>query len=189
MSDEDRLLGLYEGVVYDNKDPLRIGRVRVTIPAVLEPYSGWAQPIGGVGGGNIDSGFWQVPAIGSNVDVMFREGDQDHPRYFGGSWGAPDGQPESPSFARSLPPHEAVQVAGLETKRWNIYIDDRPGHESLVIRDRKYGQNLVEIDGVAQGITISGTIAVAIKSTGVVNISGLQVVINGRLVLPTSKPI
>lgn len=189
MNEHDAHVQLYEGVVYDNRDPLRIGRVRVTVPGLLEPYSNWALPVGGVGGGDVDSGFWQVPSVGANVSILFREGDPDHPRFFSGSWGAPAGSPESPSFVRNLSPVEAVQVSGIETKRWNIVLDDRPGQESLVIRDRMFEGNLVEIDGVAQGVTINGTVSVQIKSSGVVNIQAMQVIINGRPVLPSGKPI
>lgn len=186
---ENAHVSLYEGTVYDNRDPLRLGRIKANVPGVLEPYSGWALPIGGTGGGAEDSGWWQVPAIGANVAIMFREGDPDHPRYFVGGWGAPGGVPQSPSFASELPAGEAVQVAGLETKRWNIVVDDRPGHESVRIVDRKFSGNSIEIDGVLQGVTISGTVGVQIKSTGVVNIQAMQVIINGRVVLPTGKPI
>jgi len=82
-----------------------------------------------------------------------------------------------------------VKVAGLQTSRWDIIADDRPGHERLVIRDRLMEQNTLEIDGVAQAVTISGMVAVQIKSTGVVSIDALQVLINGRVVLPNGNPI
>lgn len=189
MREEDTHVSIYDGTVYDNRDPLRIGRVRVIVPGIVEPYSAWALPLGNPGAGSDESGFWMPPQIGANVSVMFREGDPDHPRFFTGSWGAPGGTPESPTFARDLSPAEAVQVAGLQTERWNIVADDRPGHESLMIQDRLFEQNKIEIDGVGQGVTISGTVAVQIKSTGVVNIQALQVIINGRVVLPSGGPI
>jgi uncharacterized protein involved in type VI secretion and phage assembly len=189
MREEDNHISIYDGVVYDNVDPLRIGRVRVTVPGMIEPYSSWALPSGNCGSGSSERGFWCVPAIGSNVSVMFNEGDPDHPRYFPGPWAAPDDQPESPTFAGSLSPKDATQVSGLQTKRWEVVCDDRPGQEKLTIRDRQMDQNMIEIDGVAQAVTISGTVAIQIKSTGVINIEALQVIINGRAVLPSGSPI
>jgi uncharacterized protein involved in type VI secretion and phage assembly len=189
MREEDTHISIYDGIVHDNADPLRIGRVRVIVPGMIEPYSAWALPCGNSGGGSSERGFWCVPAIGSNVSVLFKEGDPDHPRYFAGPWGAPNDQPESPTFAGSLSPADAVEVSGLQTKRWDIVCDDRPGQEKLIIRDRLMEQNTLEIDGVAQAVTLSGTVAVQIKSTGVVNIQALQIILNGRVVLPAGGPI
>lgn len=187
--EEDTHIGLYDGVVYDNADPMLICRVRVTVPGLIEPYSEWALPVG-MPGASPGRGLWMPPAVGSNVSVMFKEGDPDHPRYFCGPWGSPDGeQPDSPDFVHELSPSDAVKVAGLQTKRWDIVVDDRPGQEKLVIRDRLMEQNTLEIDGVAQAVTISGMVAVQIKSTGVVSIDALQVLINGRVVLPSGNPI
>jgi hypothetical protein len=189
MREEDGHISIYDGVVYDNADPLRIGRVRVTVPGLIEPYSSWALPMGNSGSGSDERGIWFPPSVGANVCVMFKEGDHDHPRFLTGSWGAPNDSPESPTFAHELSPSDATKVCGMQTKRWNIVCDDRPGHESLVLRDRLMEQNTIEIDGVAQAVTISGTVAVQIKSTGVINIQGLQVIINGRPVLPSGGPI
>lgn len=189
MQEADKHISIYDGVVYDNLDPMLIGRVRVTVPGLIEPYSAWALPVGMPGSGP-GRGFWAVPPVGANVSVMFKEGDPDHPRYFCGPWGAPDGaEPDSPSFVHDLSPSDAVQVAGLQTKRWNIVCDDRPGHESLIIADRSNDQNQIEIDGVSQSVTINGMVAVQIKSTGVVKIDALQIILNGRVVLPSGNPI
>jgi hypothetical protein len=189
MRDEDPHISVYDGIVADNADPLVIGRVRVTVPGLLEPYSAWALPMGNLGGGSTERGIWFVPDVGANVSVMFKEGDIDHPRYLVGAWGAPDHAPESPTFVRDLSPKDAVQVSGWQTKRWQIVIDDRPGFESLSIQDREFEQNMIVLDGAAQALTISGTVAVQIKSTGIVNIQALQVIINGRVVLPSGGPI
>lgn len=180
---------VYEGVVFDNLDPLLAGRVRVTIPGLIEPASGWALPYASPGGGSDARGFWFVPEIGANVAVVFKEGDIEHPRYFVGAWSAPGQQPESPTFVRTMQPSEAVQVAGIQTRKWNIVLDDRPGIDRLTIESREFPNNSITIDGTAQAVEISGTVAVQIKATGIVNIEALQIVLNGRIVLPTGGPI
>lgn len=182
-------LGEYDGVVVDNADPLLIGRVRVMIPGLVEPYSDWALPMGAPGSGSDAYGLWCVPKIGSTVAVFFREGDVDHPRYLTSCWRAPNDRPQSPTFVRELSPSEAVQIVGLQTDAWEIICDDRLGNERLVLRSRAFPDNTITIDGVAQAVEISGTVAVQIKSTGLVNIDALQVTINGRVVLPTGGPI
>lgn len=194
MSDLDndpdpRFMALYEGVVVDNRDPMKLGRVKVMIPGLVEPASGWAIPIGSAGGGSEGRGFFFPPDIDAEICVFFKEGDIDHPRYLIGGWGAPEGTSEIPTFARALTPAEAVQVRGIQTRRWEIVFDDRPGHESLRIKDRDFDEDILEIDGVNHGVTISGSAAVLIRSTGVVNVQALQIQLNGRIVRDTSDPI
>lgn len=184
-----KYVGLYEGVVVNNEDPLRLGRVTLMVPGVVEPESGWAFPIGCPGGGSRQNGWYHAPKIGAEVSVMFVQGDVDEPRFWVGPWGAPNGVPDSPSFASELSAADAVQVHGMQSDRWEIVIDDRPGHESVRIKDRLHDGDVLEIDGVRHGVTISGTAAVVIKSVGVVTIDALQVLINGRVVKPTGDPI
>lgn len=187
--ESEKLYGVYDGVVVDNRDPLVIGRVRVLVPGLIEPASNWALPIGQPGAGSDAYGFWCVPKIGSNVTLMFNGGIAEEPRYLPGPWGAPSSAPESPTFVRDLSPSDAPQITGLQTKRWEILLDDRLGQETVVIRDRTFGDNVMRIDGQAQMLEISGTVGVQIRSTGIVNIDALQVTINGRVVLPSGDPI
>jgi uncharacterized protein involved in type VI secretion and phage assembly len=193
MLEEDSLYntygGVYEGQVVDNVDPLKLGRVRFMIPGLVEPMSPWTLPLASPGAGSDARGLWCIPSIGSNVAVLFKEGDLDAPRYLTGPWGAPDDTPETPTFARNLSAADAVKVTGLQTKDWEIVLDDRPGLERLTIANRTFPQNSITIDGLSQAVEIRGTVAVQIRSTGIINIDALQVVINGRPVLPSSKPI
>ena len=191
MSDEfsDDLFGLYDGVVVDNVDPLRLGRVRVMVPGLIEPASGWAMPIGGTGGGSTAQGFYRVPKIGAEVSVQFVQGNIDAPRFLVGPWGAPGGVPDSPTYLHALSPVQAVQVGVLQTDRWEIVLDDRPGHEMLRIKDLRFDTDMVEIDGVSHGVTISGTAAVLIRSIGVMRLEALQIILNGRIVKPSEDPI
>lgn len=186
---DPRFVALYEGVVIDNRDPARLGRVKLAVPGLIEPASGWALPIGSAGGGSDANGFFFVPKIGAEVAVFFVQGDVDHPRYLIGAWGAPSGTPETPTFARALSPEEAVLVRGIQTDRWEVVFDDRPGHESLRVKDREFDEDILEIDGVAHGVTISGSAAVVIRSTGVVSVEALQILLNGRIVRDTNEPI
>lgn len=186
---DPRYTALYEGVVVDNRDPERLGRIKLMIPGLIEPASGWAPPIGSPGGGSDARGFFFTPDIGAEVAVLFVQGDTDHPRYLIGAWGMPGTEPETPTFARALSPAEAVQVRGIQTRRFEVVIDDRPGHESLRVKDREFDEDVLELDGVSHGVTISGSAAVLIRSTGVVNVQALQIVLNGRIVRDTAEPI
>jgi hypothetical protein len=186
---DPRFVALYEGEVVDNLDPKLMGRIRILIPGLLEP-SGWTMPIAMPGGGADNRGHWQVPRIGANVAVLFVQGDVDHPRYLAGPWASPRATgTEIPNAVRTLTPAEAVEVAVIQTRRWEIVFDDRIGRESLRIKDLEFDEDVLEIDGANHGVTISGTAAVVIRSRGVVNIEALQIMLNGRVVRETEDPI
>lgn len=85
MSDYVKTLnGVYKGIVYDNKDPKKQNRIKVTLEFYgssntnQKPLStDWIYPITPA---NIDT---PAPAIGQGVWVMFQAGDPAHPLWFG----------------------------------------------------------------------------------------------------------
>ena len=180
--------GLYIGHVVDRADPEQLGRVRVRIPGLIEPASAWAFPLGTVGGGSDRRGFFAVPEAGAEVGVLFHQGDVDHPYYLCGHWGKPGGATEVPSPARELSNDDVPQVRAFETRRFLLVFDDRAGKETLRIQDKASGDQ-IELDGAAMGITVKATSALLLQADGLVRIEGTTIVINGRLVLPGSRPI
>jgi uncharacterized protein involved in type VI secretion and phage assembly len=186
--EELRVDGLQVGEVVDREDPEGLGRVRVRIPGLVEPASAWAWPLGTVGGGSDRRGFFSVPEKGAEVGVLFHQGDVDHPHYLCGPWGKPDGQAEVPEPARGLSKADAPRVRALETDRFLLYFDDREGKEALVVKDKTSGDQ-IEFDGKGMGITVKATSALMLKADGMVSIDAAVVQINGRLVMPGTKPI
>ena len=185
---DPRYTALYIGQVVDRADPECLGRVRVRIPGLVEPASAWAFPLGTVGGGSDRRGFFAVPETGAEVGILFHQGDPDHPYYLCGHWGKPGGATEVPEPVRDLSAAETPQVRAFETGRFVLVFDDRAGREALVIKDKRSGDQ-VELDGAAMGITIKATSALILKADGLVSIDGTTLVLNGRLVLPGTKPI
>lgn len=87
---------IYRGVVEDNNDPLKAGRVRARIlgvhsdnlnyvPTDTLPWSIPATSIGLDGGGLRNIGQYKVPDIGSHVFLFFEAGDHNFPVYFAGA--------------------------------------------------------------------------------------------------------
>ncbi len=187
-TEDPRYTGLYIGQVVDQEDPEGLGRVRVKIPGLVEPASAWAFPLGTVGGGSDRRGFFAVPEKGAEVGVLFHQGDVDHPYYLCGHWGKPDGQTEVPEPARDLSKEETPQVRAFETGRFLLAFDDRAGKEALLIKDKRSGDQ-IEFDGAGMGMTIKATSALLLKADGIISIEGTSVQLNGRLVLPGTKPI
>lgn len=191
---DPRFTALYDGVVTNNADPKRLGRVKVRVPGMIEPESAWAIPVGGSGGGSNTRGFFFVPEVGAEVAVFFKQGDVDFPRYMPSAWGNTKGVPDSPTFVindietgESLPPEDTVKVKGIQTRSWNIILDDREGKEILKIMDRNPNPNsrgvIIELDGVSKGVRIAGTSAIMVECDGVINIeAGLGLFLNKRKV-------
>ncbi|HYP19095.1 MAG TPA: phage baseplate assembly protein V [Chloroflexia bacterium] len=81
-----QFFGKYRGKVAQNIDPMQLGRVQVSVPAVLgEGSMSWAMPCAPYGGPGV--GFFTVPPVGANVWVEFEGGDSDFPIWSGCFWG------------------------------------------------------------------------------------------------------
>ena len=94
--------GKYRGVVVDNDDPKKIGRIKVSVDAVYrDATSPWATPcFPYVGKG---AGFFAVPAVGAGVWVEFEQGDTSRPVWTGGWFGVDDPPKDQAGTAASPP--------------------------------------------------------------------------------------
>lgn len=101
----ERFYGKYRGVVTNNLDPMRMGRIQASVPDVgaAVPTS-WALPCVPITGKK--SGTWFVPQLGAAVWMEFEQGDPEFPIWSGCFWGtasevpgpAQKGNPVSPSI-------------------------------------------------------------------------------------------
>lgn len=95
--DRERRFHLVVGVVTDNNDPARLGRVKVKYPWLsAEQTSDWARVVSP--GAGRKRGLQFIPQVEDEVLVGFEMGDVHHPYVLGGLW---NGQ---------APPHEPEQV-------------------------------------------------------------------------------
>lgn len=103
-----QFFGKYRGKVTANKDPLFLGRVQVSVPAIFgEGRQSWAMPCSPYAGKDI--GFFAIPPLDTNVWVEFEGGDPDYPIWTGCFWG----DNELPQNARVNDPAK-VQVFRTE---------------------------------------------------------------------------
>jgi len=108
--------GKYRGQVENNIDPMQLGRVQVSVPAVLgEGTLSWAMPCAPYAGSGV--GFFAVPPVGANVWVEFEAGDPDYPIWSGCFWGVG----EVPALP-ALP-----QMKVLKTDSITLTLSDLPG--------------------------------------------------------------
>lgn len=77
-SGNQRFFGNYRGVVFDNNDPDKQGRIRVTVPQLFASTpTGWAWPK------NVSGVVVSPPPIGQGVWVEFEGGDSSFPIWTG----------------------------------------------------------------------------------------------------------
>src|SRR6476659_7140673 len=80
--------GKYRGIVVDNADPRKSGRLQLLVPSVLgETTTGWAAPVLAFGG-TADIGLFCIPEVDAAVWVEFEEGRIDLPLWTGTQWPA-----------------------------------------------------------------------------------------------------
>jgi len=117
--------GKYRGIVTDNNDPDKQGRVRAKVPELFgdEP-AGWAMAC--VPFAPPQKGFLALPEVDSLVWIEFEGGDPSRPIWSGCFWPQNQG-PDLPS--------PAVKI--FETKEGNkITLDDTSGSEAVEIQDK-----------------------------------------------------
>jgi uncharacterized protein involved in type VI secretion and phage assembly len=85
MSETGGFLGKYRGVVTDNNDPQKRGRLIIRVPDVLgNNDSGWALPCLPYAGDQV--GLYTIPPVKAWVWVEFEQGDPDYPIWSGCFW-------------------------------------------------------------------------------------------------------
>lgn len=195
-----RYYTIMEGTVIDNEDPRGLGRVRVTVPGLIEaPGSAWALPAG-MGGGKAQRGHFDVPEKEAGVYVFFLGGDVDKPRYFTGHFGAPAGEADTPTDAKAAFAEDGKtappKVKTWETEKFAITFDDRDEKSRFFLYAKNQGQDLIggnalmiEFDNEQGTCAISAPAGIVLRSLGIIDIDGLVINIKGRKVLDIDKPI
>lgn len=81
------------GIVTDNKDPSKLGRVKLKIPILSDTDTTFWAPIIMLGAGK-NRGWFFIPEKDDEVLVLFEHGDMDHPLVIGGLWNGKDKPPD-----------------------------------------------------------------------------------------------
>lgn len=181
---DTRLFGMYVGHVTDRKDPDKLGRVRVCVPGLLEPHSAWAWPLGTVGGGSKNRGFFAVPEEGAEVALFFNQGDVDKPYFISAHWGKPNGESEVPEEAQRDSPDNRV----LATETFRLELDESEGARRLKITNKKTDDYLL-FDAEENTITLQGTTSIIIKAVGAISLDATHITIGGRAIRPVTDAI
>jgi len=131
------------GIVTDNKDPKKLGRVKLKIPVLSEQDSTDWSPIIMLGAGK-NRGWFFIPEKDDEVLVMFEHGDMNRPLVVGALWNGKDKPPDSNPGGN--PRRMIKSRAGS-----NITFDD--DKEQLIIEDGSL-KGRITLDAKANKITI-----------------------------------
>ena len=146
-----QFFGKYRGKVLNNIDPQQMGRMQVSVPAVLgSGQLSWAMPCVPFAGAGV--GFFMLPPVDANVWVEFEGGNPDYPIWSGCFWGL--GQvPASPAIE---------QMKIIKTDLATITINDLPGVGGIKIETTTGAK----IEITATGIEINNGMGGSIALTG-----------------------
>jgi uncharacterized protein involved in type VI secretion and phage assembly len=131
------------GIVTDNKDPQKLGRVKVKLPVLSEKdTTPWA-PIVMLGAGK-NRGWFFIPEIDDEVLVLFEHGDIDRPIVIGALWNGKDKPPDKNPGGN---PRRVIKSRAGHT----ITLDDDAG--KIIITDGA-GKGTITFDAGANKLTI-----------------------------------
>ena len=176
---EERRYGKFRGLVTDNNDPQKRGRLRLRIPSVLgDQESDWALPCLPYGGASA-CGLFLAPPNGAQVWVEFEEGDVHRPVWTGTFW--QDGSDVPPDAAKGPPSTVLLQTPGghiidLEDKSGDEHIRlkhsggatvviDKNG--SIVLTDAKGATATLDADGGSVKVADANGNSVLLDSNGI----------------------
>lgn len=131
------------GIVTDNKDPQKLGRVKVKIPTISGTDNTWWAPIVMLGAGK-NRGWFFIPELEDEVLVMFHHGEMTQPVVIGALWNGKDKPPDKnpgPVPHRMIKSRQGSQI---------LFDDDK---KQIVIKDGS-GKGCITIDAGANKITI-----------------------------------
>ena len=178
--------GLVPAIVSDVRDPLKTGRVRVTLPWLSKDFtSGWARTVHA--GAGRDRGFFVLPEVGDEVLVGFAGGDLDTPYVLGGLHNGKDTPPATEVPAIDDASGEIGVRAIVSRTGHRLELIDSPRGDAVLLRTGS-GKLLLKLDGAANTVELTSAGPVKISGMGVtvdagaglLDLKGAQVKIAGQ---------
>ncbi len=143
---ESKIYGVVSGIVTNNKDPEKMGRVKIKIPRISgDEESNWAR-VASLMGGN-DRGAFFLPEVDDEVLVAFEYGDINMPYIIGALWNGKDKPPEQNVNGKN-------NIRVIKSRSGHIIrFDDTENSERIEIVD-KTQKNMIVIDTKNNSIII-----------------------------------
>jgi uncharacterized protein involved in type VI secretion and phage assembly len=194
---EHSFFGKYRGLVVDNADPQKLGRLKVRVPSLLgdQVVTGWATPCAPYGGA-ADQGMLLVPEVGAGVWVEFEEGDLEFPIWVGTFWSKPSGNSELPK-PNGDDGAEAGEVQDPPTRKTlktlkghTIQLEDKDGSESiLIVEGQKKHFVLINQDGITIQDAAGNSLVMSSSAVTLTAKADLTIDASGKALVLTAKTI
>jgi uncharacterized protein involved in type VI secretion and phage assembly len=144
-----KIFGVVMGIVSNNQDPDKMGRVRVKFPWLSDDHESWwarvATPMAGP-----NRGMYFLPEVDDEVLVAFEHGDVRFPYVLGSLWNGKDAPPENNDDGKN-------NIRLVHSRSGHlIRLDDTDGAEKIEVIDRT-GNNSIKIQSSDNSIAISCT--------------------------------
>jgi uncharacterized protein involved in type VI secretion and phage assembly len=159
----ERFYGIVTGIVTNNQDPDKLGRVKVRFPSLSDKdESYWALVVTPMAGA--ERGLYVLPEVDDEVLVAFEHGKVEFPYVLGALWNGKDKPPESNSDGKN-------NRRTLKSRSGHIIsLDDDENDAKIEIKDGS-GKNRIVVSTADNAIYIQADGDLTIKSQ------------NGKLIL------
>lgn len=155
------------GVVTDNKDPSKLGRVKVKLPVLSNDETTFWVPIVMSGAGK-NRGWFFIPEPEDEVLVMFEHGDLNRPLIIGSLWNGKDTPPSDnksgKNDVRVIKSRQGSKVTFDDSDNPNIVIEDGTGKGKITFDTKN---NKITIEAAAGDVCIqcpSGDLTIVAKA-------------------------
>ena len=130
--------GILNAIVINNEDPEKLGRVRVTIPALPGGPELWARGVSPLAGPDRGSCF--LPEVDDEVLVAFTQGDLSSAYVLGGLWGVQKTPPESIGQSGN-------EIKCIRTRSGHLLeFDDSDSSERITLKDKNDNSIIIDTD-------------------------------------------
>jgi uncharacterized protein involved in type VI secretion and phage assembly len=160
----DRVYEPVIGIVTDNKDPDKLLRVKVKIPAISAQDQTWWIPVVSLGAGK-ERGWFFLPEVNDEVLVAFEHGDINRPVVLGALWNGKDKPPEeqSSSNAKRVLVSRAGSRIELDDEKNTIVVKDGGGKGEITF---KADDNKLTIEAKSGDVVIKAAKDLTIVADG-----------------------
>jgi uncharacterized protein involved in type VI secretion and phage assembly len=155
----EKTYGIVVGIVTNNQDPDKLGRVKVKFPWLSDDQESWwariASPMAGAG-----RGAYFLPEVNDEVLVAFEHGDMRFPYVLGALWNGKDAPPTTNDDGQN-------NIREIKSRSGHIVrLDDTKGQEKIEIID-KTGSNSFTVSSSDNTITLTCNGRMKLQAVGI----------------------
>jgi uncharacterized protein involved in type VI secretion and phage assembly len=180
------------GLVTDNKDPQKLGRVRVKVPILSEDdTTDWAPIV--MFGASKNRGWFFIPEVDDEVLVMFEHGDVHRPLVIGALWNGmdppPDDNRDGKNDRRVIKSRAGSRVLFDDGDSSKVVIEDGSGKGRITLDSSNNKITIEALDGDVCLQAPTGKIQIVATSVQVRATQNLQVHAGSDIQIGSSQSI